>query len=735
MATVILGTVGRLVGGSLGGLIGTLAGQSIDAAILGGGKTREGPRLKELGIQTSSYGASIPAIYGAVRVAGTVIWATDLKESRSKTGGGKGRPKTVEYAYSVSMAVALSSRPLARIGRIWADGNLLRGQSGDFKSRTVFRFYDGHDDQPIDPLIASALGPNFCPAFRGLSYAVFEDLQLADFGNRIPSLSFEIFERESAVPLTDITDSVSAGQIISESQESLIGYALEGEDGRAALTPLLNNFPVILTTSAGKLVLYDWSSASLHTAQVKPVLAADSQTFKRPQQTRDPAGKLPEAIAIRYYDPARDFQMGLQRSQRVDAGRVALQIELPASLDADSARRLADLQLSKLHFTRELWSGYVALDENEILAGDYILDPNDGARWQVTDIEHSQGVSKISARRPIGQNSSQIISADPGTNLTAPDIVAGQTRMIMMDLPILNSTEVTEPIIAIAANGTAPGWRSAALSLRSGEGLSEVGLTAAPATIGSVIGQLAPHSPYVLDQNSRLEVQLLHDQMEIPSGDGNPLSANANLCWVGGEIIRAGKAQYVGASRYILSELQRGCYGTESTIYLHQQGEDFVLLEQETLRTLDNSGAAFGSTVALEALGAGDAVPAAALLAVDGNALRPRAPVHGNAALLTNGDIQLNWIRRVRSYHGWNDGVDVPLFEEKELYIANIIKNGSIISSKEAAEPVLLIAAAERAAWGLTRTDTLSFEICQIGRHAKSAALTINIGANIGVSL
>ena len=30
------------------------------------------------------------------------------------------------------------------------------------------------------------------PAYRGLAYVVFERLPLADFGNRIPQLSFEI---------------------------------------------------------------------------------------------------------------------------------------------------------------------------------------------------------------------------------------------------------------------------------------------------------------------------------------------------------------------------------------------------------------------------------------------------------------------------------------------------------------------------------------------------------------
>ena len=74
-------------------------------------RRRQGPRLGDLAVQTSSYGTPIPKIFGTMRVAGTVIWATDLAEHRS-TSGGKGRPKATTYSYSASFAVALSARPV-----------------------------------------------------------------------------------------------------------------------------------------------------------------------------------------------------------------------------------------------------------------------------------------------------------------------------------------------------------------------------------------------------------------------------------------------------------------------------------------------------------------------------------------------------------------------------------------------------------------------------------------------
>jgi hypothetical protein len=191
MATVVLSAVGAIVGGPIGAAVGAVIGQQVDNVIFAPGR-RQGPRLGDLTVQTSSYGSMIPKLFGTVRMSGIVIWATDLKESRTTRSNGKGRGSTDVYSYSASFAVALSGRRISDIGRIWADGKLLRGAAGDFKSETGFRFYVGDEGQGLDPLIAASEGISATPAYRGIAYVVFEDMQLAAFGNRIPSISFEV---------------------------------------------------------------------------------------------------------------------------------------------------------------------------------------------------------------------------------------------------------------------------------------------------------------------------------------------------------------------------------------------------------------------------------------------------------------------------------------------------------------------------------------------------------------
>lgn len=135
MATLILSTAGTALFGPIGGAIGAIIGQQIDNELFKP-KGREGPRLNDVRLQTSSYGTPLPKIFGTMRVAGTVVWATDLQEDRNKEGGGKGRPSTTTYSYSASFAVALSARPIRAVHRIWADGKLPRDAG-------VFSFWNG----------------------------------------------------------------------------------------------------------------------------------------------------------------------------------------------------------------------------------------------------------------------------------------------------------------------------------------------------------------------------------------------------------------------------------------------------------------------------------------------------------------------------------------------------------------------------------------------------------------
>ncbi|AYJ85932.1 hypothetical protein D3Y57_08035 [Sphingomonas paeninsulae] len=250
MATLLLTAVGTAIGGPIGGAIGAILGQAADQRIFAP-KGRQGPRLGDLSVQTSSYGSPIPRVFGTVRAAGTVIWSTDLIETRGSQSNGKGKPKTTTFNYAASFAVALSARAVMRVGRIWADGNLLRGAGGDFKTATGFRLLLGGEDQAVDPLIASAEGLGVTPAYRGCAVAVFEDFQLADYGNRIPTLSFEIVADEGAIGVGSILGALSGGAVVGETAALMQGLAVQGDSVRGVAETLAAALPVSLVDMGG----------------------------------------------------------------------------------------------------------------------------------------------------------------------------------------------------------------------------------------------------------------------------------------------------------------------------------------------------------------------------------------------------------------------------------------------------------------------------------------------------
>jgi hypothetical protein len=209
MATLVLQTVGSVVGGIVAGPVGAMAGRAlgglagaaIDSALFGSDEARvvEGPRLREVDGLSSTEGAPIPRVYGRARIGGQIIWATRLVEEanteveRSGEQGGKGfggasgrSTRTTTYSYFANLAVGLCEGRIAFVRRVWADGREL-----DLSTVTM-RVHPGGEGQAADPLIVAKEGADAAPAYRGLAYVVFERLPLAAFGNRVPQFSFEV---------------------------------------------------------------------------------------------------------------------------------------------------------------------------------------------------------------------------------------------------------------------------------------------------------------------------------------------------------------------------------------------------------------------------------------------------------------------------------------------------------------------------------------------------------------
>lgn len=174
----------------------------------------EGPRLSSLDVTTADYGTTLDYFWGKRRLEGRpIIWAEKLREkkSTSKTKGGK----YADYKYFGTFAVAIADHEINAVTRIWMDKHLVYDVTkagpispviGLFSSIASdspvkitngrnMRIYLGTETQLPDPRMEAwcedRYGPDSCPAYRGVSYIVFQDLPLEKFGNRIPQITVE----------------------------------------------------------------------------------------------------------------------------------------------------------------------------------------------------------------------------------------------------------------------------------------------------------------------------------------------------------------------------------------------------------------------------------------------------------------------------------------------------------------------------------------------------------------
>ncbi|MFZ1471130.1 MAG: glycoside hydrolase TIM-barrel-like domain-containing protein [Paracoccaceae bacterium] len=240
MATLLLSAAGAAIGSGFGGAVlglsgavigravGATVGRSIDQRILGGGSDPvQVGRIDRLRLTGASDGAPVAQVWGRMRIAGQVIWATEFQEQVTRRGGGKGAPtpKVNEFSYSISLAIALCEGEILRVGRIWADGGEIAPDD------LSLRVYTGSETQLPDPRIEAVEGPGRAPAYRGIAYVVIEDLDLTAYGNRVPQFSFEVVRAATGGAEPSVTDLVRGVALIPGTGE----YAL-------ATTPVHMNF-------------------------------------------------------------------------------------------------------------------------------------------------------------------------------------------------------------------------------------------------------------------------------------------------------------------------------------------------------------------------------------------------------------------------------------------------------------------------------------------------------------
>lgn len=722
MATIILSTVGSMVGGAVGGSIGALIGQQIDARIFGP-SGREGPRLKDLTLSTSSYGQPIARQFGRMRVGGTIIWSTDLIENRQKQTTGKNQPATTIYSYTASFAVALSSTPISRVGRIWADGNLLRGAQDDLKVGGSLRIYRGFGDDPVDPLIAADKGV-MAPAFRDCAYAVFENLELGEYGNRIPALSFEIFADGGDA-------SVSLAQLVPTSQPigatgplaHARGFADEGGSLASTLSAIDQVIPLVCTSGSDGLRIAARALPSNDVITLPQQLARGDGNQDE-TRTKQRAG-IPERApaALRYYDEDRDYQVGVQRAAGARRAGRELMLELPATLSAGGARQLADNSANRARWQHETISWQIGELDPRITPGSIVRLPELLGHWLLRSWEWMDRGVVLQLER-LAPVITAARASDAGENLAPDDLVIPPTILAAIEVPSAVGGSA-QPQLFAAATAANRAWRGAALFGMQGDALLELGTTGARRAVMGALAQPLPGSQSLLfAPHAQAVIDLAADDLDLFDSNIAGLAAGQNRMMIGGELVQFLKAEPLGSARWRLTGLLRGRGGTEhAALAGHPVGASAILIDDALVR-LDPQIVPPLGTSQIAAIGTGDASASFAALMNAGLSRRPPCPVHPRIVEEPNGIRSYFWTRRARGNYGWEDGVDAPLVEEREAYLVGYGASATPSAVWQTDVPTISLTASERTALVAAHGPALLW-VSQVGTFDRSLPLLL----------
>jgi hypothetical protein len=171
--------------------------------------------------------------------------------------------------------------------------------------------------------------------------------------------------------------------------------------------------------------------------------------------------------------------------------------------------------------------------------------------------------------------------------------------------------------------------------------------------------------------NSQFDVELLSGTLS--SVTDVALLNGANVACIGDEIVQFRDATLISGTTYRLKGLLRARLATNDVATAHVADERFVLLTPQSIRriqvdAIDAIDERARWTYIANTLGGRRDISYYQTISHEARALRPLSPVLLSAVRGANNVYVIQWTRRARINAAWEDGRDVPLDEEREVY-------------------------------------------------------------------
>lgn len=403
--------IGNLAGGTFGWTAGTWTQLGWTAGVMLGTYlfqpeteiSSEGPRLDDLKVTTSTYGNNIPTVFGSYRIAGNIIFALPLVETRHEErqeegkGGGGTTTSSVWYTYAGTFAVALCRGPIDSISRIWFGSTLVYDNgvySGGLNASNT-TVYLGTDSQDVDWRIQAKYPDT--PAYRHVAYVMFSDIELEDYGKVLPNVSCEVVTsnntvEKACIEITEMSGLTSQNFDYTQGTDTVQGYVLsKSMTARAAIAPLLSAYEYALVETNHKLLLRKQKQTPIKVIGEEELGAnSDTDIEYNLKQEID----CLKSISIRYANADSDYQTSVQQVRRIDTkANEESNVELSLALTDNQAKQLCEKMLYQSWRMRQTFRFNLNSEHNDLIAGDVITINYDSAQTDVriTEVSSARG--------------------------------------------------------------------------------------------------------------------------------------------------------------------------------------------------------------------------------------------------------------------------------------------------------------------------------------------------------
>lgn len=628
------------------------------------------------------------------------------------------------YGHAVAVAgsveVITKSRTPGPPIRDWPDYYNFYDAINDWSPKSILQFsgsvgmafYRGTHDQISDPTMALHREDGKVPAYVGRAHIVFQRMELEDFGNRIPQLTFEVVQSDDARIRNVITTLMSkAGMDPAHYDLSalpdvgtpsyVMGYTIGTITSyRAAMEPLIDAFEVD-AAEVGNTLLFRprkrVADVTIDYNDLSAVTAGDElQTPVR--LTARNTIEMPRTLSIRFKDPEREYSpstaiFSRQVGPSLQDSAVELPVVRPPHIMKEFTRdKMRNVWLERVSAAWTLPQKYTHISPSDIVAIEGSPDGIYDMTFKVSQVtRRDDGILEMDGVRQ--SNSLYVpVEGEEENNGTDNEWGSGHvdaplaaTRHYMLDLPPLRKLDDYAGFY-IAMSGNANNWPGGAVyELDAEDTWTEFYVNAASAR-GGVLYDVpsefnTQNNLHAVDLTTKLRIMLYNPEDIINSVNDAGFFNLENVAVFGKEIIAFKNATPIGDGEWELDTFMRARLGTSWYAEMHEVGELFIILDPNEIDVQEDELSNYNVERNFASATFDAGIPAVADAESFINTLmrfRPYPPAMGHmeySETATNGffGITISWVRQNRIDFDVLDGQDIPNSEDFEKYQIDII--------------------------------------------------------------